>query len=110
MCIRDRVRIDKVCSSIDILPTVSNLLGLEYDSRLIIGQDILSDSEGLVMFADRSFMTDTFSYRSSGGEVLCTGEDEISEEILSEWKRFVANKFTAADGITEYNFYQYVED
>lgn len=104
------VRIDKVCSSIDILPTVSNLLGLEYDSRLIIGQDILSDSEGLVMFADRSFMTDTFSYRSSGGEVLCTGEDEISEEILSEWKRFVANKFTAADGITEYNFYQYVED
>lgn len=104
------IYVDKVCSSIDILPTVSNLLGLEYDSRLIIGQDILSDSEGLVMFADRSFITDSFSYNSAKGEVLCTnGEAEISEEMLSEWKRYVANKFTAADGITEYNFYQYID-
>lgn len=102
------IPVDKVCSSIDILPTVSNLLGLEYDSRLIIGQDILSDSEGLVMFANRSFITDTFSYNSATGEVAGAETEEISEERLSEWKRFVANKFTAADGITEYDFYQYV--
>ena len=34
--------IDDPCSSIDILPTLSNLFGLEYDSRLLIGRDILS--------------------------------------------------------------------
>ena len=39
------IPVDKVCSSIDILPTVSNLLGLEYDSRLLVGRDILSDSD-----------------------------------------------------------------
>ena len=43
------VKVSKPCSSIDILPTVSNLFGLEYDSRLITGKDILSDSEGLVI-------------------------------------------------------------
>lgn len=102
------VTVDKVCSNIDILPTVSNLLGLEYDSRLIIGQDILSDSKGLVMFANRSFITDTFSYNSVTGEVIGTEAEEINEEQLNGWKRFVANKFTAADGITEYDFYQYV--
>lgn len=42
------IEVDKVCSAIDILPTVLNLFGLDYDSRLIIGRDILSDSEGFV--------------------------------------------------------------
>ncbi|MBQ8148173.1 MAG: sulfatase-like hydrolase/transferase [Lachnospiraceae bacterium] len=102
------IHVDKVCSSIDILPTVSNLLGLEYDSRLIIGQDILSDSDGLVMFANRSFITDDFSYNASTGEVISTNGETISEETLSQWKSFVNNKFIAADGITNYNYYQYV--
>ena len=38
---KEPVKVEKVCSSIDILPTVLNLFGLEYDSRLIAGQDIL---------------------------------------------------------------------
>ena len=43
------VKVDKVCSSIDILPTVLNLFGLEYDSRIIAGQDILDlGTEGIV--------------------------------------------------------------
>lgn len=36
------VVIDDPCSSIDILPTLSNLFGLEYDSRLFSGRDLLS--------------------------------------------------------------------
>lgn len=102
------IHVNKVCSSIDILPTVSNLLGLEYDSRLLIGQDILSDSEGLVMFADRSFMTDRYAYRASSGTVLAPGDAAISDETLSAERAFVSNKFTAADAITQYDFYRYI--
>lgn len=43
------VIVDKPCSAIDIIPTVSNLFGLEYDSRLLMGTDILSDSDTLVI-------------------------------------------------------------
>lgn len=43
------VKVSKVCSAIDILPTVSNLFGLEFDSRIIMGRDILSDAEGFVI-------------------------------------------------------------
>ena len=43
------VTVNKPCSSIDILPTVSNLFGLEYDSRLMMGTDVLSDSDPLVI-------------------------------------------------------------
>lgn len=38
------IYIDKVGSQIDVLPTLLNLFGIEYDSRLIVGQDILSSN------------------------------------------------------------------
>jgi arylsulfatase A-like enzyme len=43
------VKVDKVCSAIDVLPTVLNLFGANYDSRLIMGRDILSTSDGFVL-------------------------------------------------------------
>ena len=38
----ETVSVDKVGSQIDVLPTIYNLFGVEYDSRLIVGKDILS--------------------------------------------------------------------
>lgn len=43
------VRISKPASSIDIIPTLSNLFGLEYDSRLLMGTDILSSTDPVVI-------------------------------------------------------------
>ena len=37
--------VDKPCSTIDILPTLSNLFNLEYDSRLMMGSDILAEGD-----------------------------------------------------------------
>lgn len=46
---KEPIKVEKVCSAIDILPTLLNLFGLEYDSRIIIGQDILdANAEGIV--------------------------------------------------------------
>ena len=61
----DTVHVDKYCSSLDIMPTLANLFGLDYDSRLVMGRDILSDSDALVIFSDRSFITDYGRYNSS---------------------------------------------
>lgn len=106
---KEPVEVDKVCSSIDILPTVSNLMGLDYDSRLIIGQDILSDAQGLVMFSNRSFITDDFFYNANTENVEVRNRAVVSDEQVENMKAFVANKFTAADNITELNYYKYVE-
>lgn len=57
--------IDKPCESLDIIATLSNLFGLPYDSRLIMGQDILSDTPGLVIFSNRSFITELGRYDST---------------------------------------------
>lgn len=51
-------KVEKVCSNMDILPTLSNMFGLEYDCRLMMGRDIFSDEEGLVVFKDKDWITD----------------------------------------------------
>lgn len=106
------VRVDKVCSSIDILPTVLNLMGVEYDSRLIIGQDILSDSPGFVIYPDMSFMTDDFCYYAPWNETFDKrGNDrEVDEATVSYWNNYAANKMIAANGIIDYDFYRYISE
>ena len=54
--------IDKACMSIDVLPTVYNLFGLNYDSRLLMGRDIFSEEEHIVILSDRSWITDKGKY------------------------------------------------
>lgn len=99
------VRVEKVCSSIDILPTTLNLMGAEFDSRLIVGRDILSDSPGLVLFPDRSYITDTYEYNASWDQIV---RGNVSDETFEAMQLYVADKFTAADNITETGYYSYV--
>lgn len=63
--------IDKYASNVDILPTLSNLFGLEYDSRILAGKDILSTREGLVIFSNRNWISDRGRY------VAATKEFEV---------------------------------
>lgn len=60
--------VDKYASNVDILPTLSNLFGLEYDSRLLAGKDILSSEEGLVIFSNRNWISERGCYISDTNE------------------------------------------
>lgn len=62
---QETIEVDKYGSSLDILPTVLNLFGIKYDSRLLMGKDILSDYEPLIIFSNRSFITNVGIYNSS---------------------------------------------
>ena len=58
------VKVEKIGSSLDLLPTMLNLFGVEFDSRLLMGTDLLSDSNPLVIYSNRSFITDYGKYSS----------------------------------------------
>lgn len=102
------VVIDKECSSLDIVPTISNLFGLEYDSRLYMGRDILSDSDPLVIFANRSFITDKVMYNSITRDVTYLTDEKVDENYLKEIKQIVANKFLISQDILDRNYYSYI--
>ena len=72
--------IDKVCCSIDILPTLLNLFGFSYDSRLYAGRDIFSEEEGMVIFNDRSFVTDHVIYNRKAKQTIWKDETFSAEE------------------------------
>lgn len=104
------VYVSKYCSSLDVLPTVSNLLGLEYDSRMLVGQDILSDTEGLVIFNDRSFITDRVSYNANTGETISMDGTPVNEQYVEDMKLLVKNKFNMAEAINKNDYYRYIEE
>jgi lipoteichoic acid synthase len=105
---KEKVEIDEPCSSLDILPTLSNLFGLEYDSRLLMGQDIFSDAEPLVMLSNRSFITDKAMYNSATGEVTQLTEEPLLKDYISNLNKVVKNKFSVSKSILEEDYYDYV--
>lgn len=54
--------VDKYCTSLDLLPTIYNYMGIPYDSRFLSGRDIFSDTEGLAIFLGRSWITEEGRY------------------------------------------------
>ncbi|HHV11033.1 MAG TPA: LTA synthase family protein [Clostridiales bacterium] len=100
--------VDKPCSSMDILPTLSNLFGLTYDSRLLMGQDILSDSDPLVYLSNRSFITDKVMYNSENGKAIYLTDEPVSEDYIDNINNMIKNKFTVSQSILENDYYRYV--
>ncbi len=105
---KENVIIDKPCSSMDILPTLSNLFGITYDSRLLMGQDILSDAEPLVFLSNRSFITDKVMYNSENGKVTNLTKKPVSDDYIKNMNNIVKNKFTVSKSILENDYYRYV--
>jgi len=102
------VIVDKYCSSLDIAPTLSNLFGLEYDSRLYTGTDILSTTSPVVVFQDRSFITDKIMYNANNQEVTKLTGDEITEDYIKASIQSVNDKFKYSAMIIEQDYYRYL--
>ena len=121
-CITEPIVVDTPCSSIDIVPTVANLFGLKYDSRLYSGRDIFatnyvaneySSSIPLVIFADttpmkgNSWITPAGTYESStktftpAPGVTLTDQDAYVASV----KRLVSGKIQNAKLIVSQDYY-----
>lgn len=107
--IKTPIKIDKYASSLDILPTVLNLLGVEYDSRLLMGTDILSNSEGLVILNDRSWITKYGKYDAIKGKFTEYINLEEKQKYIDKINEIVKNKFNASRLILETNYYKYIK-
>ena len=105
---KESVTISKPCCSIDVLPTLLNLFGIEYDSRLLCGQDILSDSAGVAIMSNQSFVTDKVVYNSSKDEVYRLTEEVLEEDYLQTYIANVKNRFTASSAVAAYDYYAQV--
>lgn len=100
--------IDKVGSQIDVLPTLYNLFGIDYDSRLIIGKDILSTEEGLAIFGNRSWVSDKGTYYAKSNEFVLKDGEKIEENYVKDMNRKVNNKVAMSGYILTKDYYRKV--
>jgi phosphoglycerol transferase MdoB-like AlkP superfamily enzyme len=100
--------IDKICYQPDIIPTISNLLGLPYDSRMLSGTDIFSDSEGLVIYKDYSWQTEKGIYITSENKFYPVEGISVDDSYVKWETKHVRNTFWAASKILETNYFKYI--
>ena len=79
------------------------MFGIDYDSRLIIGNDIMSDSEGIVIFNDRSFLTKEGFYNAKTNTF---SNKKIAKDYLKEKQIEVYNKVNASSIMLNSDYYK----
>lgn len=102
------VVVDEYCCNVDILPTILNLWGFDYDSRLLAGTDVFSDGEHVAVLVDKSFLTDKVWFSTNKGQTrYLVPEEEVPEGYVDSMNRLIGTKFTiSADMLNKayYNF------
>lgn len=102
---------DMVCEvseptySLDILPTLSNLFGVTYDSRLLIGRDVFSDTEPLVLWNNQSWVTKLGKYDAKKGVFYPEENTVVDEAYVEQIKEKVKNKLTFSGKVLDYDYY-----
>lgn len=112
------VRITKPCSSIDLIPTTLNLFGIDYDSRLLMGTDVNSTTDPLVIlncdsgYPEWNFINKYGEYNNetkvfTPAEGVTVDEDAI-DAYVKQMYSIVATKRKYSYRILENDYYSYI--
>lgn len=101
-----KTNVDKVNSQLDILPTVLNMLGIEYDENRYIGNDIFDDSfTGYAFFSDYSWY--------DGNVYVENGEAKegknYEKDYIRETNDLINKKIQQNDLTLKYDYFRRVE-
>ena len=109
-CLEDMdIVVDDPVSALDILPTLSNLFGVEYDSRLMVGRDVFSDSEPLVFWPlTYSWKTDKGFYDGKTGVFTPVEGVEIPEGYVEAVTAKVKNKCIYSRTVQYQNYFNVI--
>ncbi|MGN1157881.1 MAG: LTA synthase family protein [Agathobacter sp.] len=108
----EKVVVDTPCCTVDIIPTLLNLFGVDYDSRLLAGTDILDpNSFHVAMLYNQSFITDKIKYNTSNGKITYIADkNTVSQEYIDACIKYVKNKFEISLQIVSNDYYKIIYD
>ena len=101
--------VDTPTFSLDILPTLANLFGAEFDSRLLVGRDVFSDAPALVFNSNYDWKTEYGTYYSKSGKFVQTNPDVVlPDNYVSSIKAVVRNKMNYSKGVLDNDYFAYL--
>ena len=107
--LEENIVVDEYCCNVDILPTILNLWGFEYDSRMLAGTDVFSDGTHVAVLKDNSFFTDKVWVNASSGEIrYLVEESEVPGSYVEDMIRYIKTKTSISVDILNTNYYEFV--
>jgi len=101
--------IDNYMSTIDVMPTISNLFGLTFDYTKVFGNDALGNPDNVVRFADMSFVSEYFSYESLSEQYTIIDE-YVTPEYLKAMNNKIINDYNYNLLVLQYDYFREDED
>lgn len=104
---QDPIIVDEPTSVLDILPTLSNLFGTEFDSRLMPGRDVFSDAPVLVFNSGYDWKTEYGTYIAATNTFYPASEDlVIPDDYISATKKIVRNKVRYCELVLDTDYFR----
>ena len=101
--------VDSPTMSIDLLPTLCNLFGLPWDSRLLPGRDVLDpDTQGLAFNLNYDWRTSLGTYWGGSGTFVPVEGAQVPDGYVDAMNTTVANKIRYCDGVLSTDYYRHV--
>lgn len=102
----ESMEVNKVCQTIDWVPTIANLFGMEV-TPYVLGYDIFDDSyEGYAIFPDGTWLTNE-AYAING---IIQWNNGMTEEEIEEMKAHVQEFYSANEAILASDYYAQFEE
>lgn len=89
--------ITNVMGMYDILPTISNMFGLNY--KYALGNDIFSSNEKIVIFPNGNFLTNKVYYNNLKDEYVSFGNQLIESDYIEKYKEYTSKRLEISNGI-----------
>ncbi len=105
----DPVIVSEPTFSPDIVPTLCNLFGVEFDSRLLPGRDVFSDAIPVIYDGAYDFRTNLGTFISKKNEFTPFDTNaELPENYVSYIRGLVQNKITYSKGVLNCDYFYHV--
>ena len=107
--LEENITVEEYCCNVDILPTVLNLWGFEFDSRMLAGTDVFSDGDHVAVLSDRSFLTDKVWLNTATGEIRWqVDESQVSPDYISRMIALIETKYDISAKILQSGYYNFI--
>lgn len=106
----EKKEFNEYATYVDLTPTLANLFNLNFDSRLYLGEDILSEEHNnMIVFADGSWKNEYAYYDAGSNKIKYYTEKTYSDEEILAINEQVSLKLKMSSAIIKNNYFNYLE-